>query len=544
MKRLKPFIRWDSPLYLMFWIALAYLPFIWKTGLLLTGDQKTYLRIAQEMFTTGDWLHPRLFGETCYLKPPLQYWATLLGMTFFGNNAVGAYLPSALAMMATSALLWRMEAGFFARPAGLAALFFAFSMGTYTYAQSAQMEIYLVWLWTQAWYFGWKHLHDRKWKSLAWAFLSAGLLALVKSPLYSGLWTITFFAVAAFRKDFWLFRSWRSYLSLALGVLVGVSWYFAVYWTDRDRFWTQYIQVETFGKKGGNSGSVLHMWADFSTFLWPLLLLIPAALWQKIRKAKSLRIDRKNLLVAGMVLPGAVFFSLFPYRTETYLYLLTPGVFLGLGQHLDRKILTEAIKKSAWLSGVAILLAGPFLGWIVFQLEVTSWWIYLFFTATSVLSGWSLSRMRWKVWVPSTALWILALRLLVIDLNQADYQALYAMSDNHPQAQWMVYDPDRAIWGEAGVFGIQLGTIVDRKESLYEMLSDLRARKIAILSEEDYQQFKTLTSRDELKATEWLRWKKRESFPWWELILHGKSSISDWNMRFSRKFYLVERAQP
>ena len=65
---------WRHPGHLI-WILPAYLPFLGKMSVPLTGDQKVYLSTALEMRESGSWLIPKLFGESSYYKPPLQYWA-------------------------------------------------------------------------------------------------------------------------------------------------------------------------------------------------------------------------------------------------------------------------------------------------------------------------------------------------------------------------------------------------------------------------------------------------------------------------------------
>jgi 4-amino-4-deoxy-L-arabinose transferase-like glycosyltransferase len=49
-------------------------------------DEGRYAEIPREMVTTGDWVTPRLNGLLYLEKPPLQYWATALAYTLFGEH--------------------------------------------------------------------------------------------------------------------------------------------------------------------------------------------------------------------------------------------------------------------------------------------------------------------------------------------------------------------------------------------------------------------------------------------------------------------------
>jgi 4-amino-4-deoxy-L-arabinose transferase-like glycosyltransferase len=70
-------------------------------------DEPRYAWIARDMAETGDWVTPRLYGNTWFEKPPLFYWGAALSFKLFGVSEVAARLPSAIsALLATLALAW------------------------------------------------------------------------------------------------------------------------------------------------------------------------------------------------------------------------------------------------------------------------------------------------------------------------------------------------------------------------------------------------------------------------------------------------------
>ena len=77
-----------------------------KSALLDLVDEGFYSSISRQMLETGDWITPRA-GMQIYLeKPPLFYWAQAFFIKLLGPTVLAARLPSALAVAATSLILW------------------------------------------------------------------------------------------------------------------------------------------------------------------------------------------------------------------------------------------------------------------------------------------------------------------------------------------------------------------------------------------------------------------------------------------------------
>jgi len=72
---------------------------------LVGPDEPRYAWVARAMAESGDWVTPRLYGETWFEKPVLYYWAAGAAFRAFGVSEFAARLPSALmALLATFAL--------------------------------------------------------------------------------------------------------------------------------------------------------------------------------------------------------------------------------------------------------------------------------------------------------------------------------------------------------------------------------------------------------------------------------------------------------
>lgn len=53
---------------------------------LIKSDEGRYAEIAREMTVTGDWVTPRYNSVKYFFKPPLQYWATAVAFSAFGED--------------------------------------------------------------------------------------------------------------------------------------------------------------------------------------------------------------------------------------------------------------------------------------------------------------------------------------------------------------------------------------------------------------------------------------------------------------------------
>jgi 4-amino-4-deoxy-L-arabinose transferase-like glycosyltransferase len=73
---------------------------------LLTDDEIRYAEAGRQMLRTGDWIVPVYNGEPRYQKPLLVYWLQAIGQGLFGNHALAARIPSALAAAMTLLSTW------------------------------------------------------------------------------------------------------------------------------------------------------------------------------------------------------------------------------------------------------------------------------------------------------------------------------------------------------------------------------------------------------------------------------------------------------
>lgn len=120
-------------------LLLALLTLLWFFSIghnaLVRPDEGRYAEIPREMLVSGNWVTPRLDGLKYFEKPPLQYWATALAYTVFGEHEWTARLWAALtgylgilAAAFTGTRLFGKNAGLMAGLA-LASSFLYFAIG-------------------------------------------------------------------------------------------------------------------------------------------------------------------------------------------------------------------------------------------------------------------------------------------------------------------------------------------------------------------------------------------------------------------------------
>src|SRR5256885_5740357 len=89
-------------------IALAALLHVATIGSgdLYSQTEGQYAGAAREMVETHHWLLPTNNGAPRLQKPPLLYWLIIISFKLFGINAAAARLPVALAVVASTALIF------------------------------------------------------------------------------------------------------------------------------------------------------------------------------------------------------------------------------------------------------------------------------------------------------------------------------------------------------------------------------------------------------------------------------------------------------
>jgi 4-amino-4-deoxy-L-arabinose transferase-like glycosyltransferase len=543
---------WRHPWHLI-WILAAYVPFLWKVALPFTGDEKTYIATAMEMRERGAWLRPYLFGEPSYLKPPFQYWMTLLGWQAFGFNSFGTYLPSVLALVATAWFLneiasllgerrWYVNSG----------LWFACSVGAMTYALSAQMDIWVCLFYAAAWWAGLRYLaadesagEERCVRWLYAAFTLAGLSSIVKSPLYAVLWVAGYLLYLLVSGEWLLFKNRHLYLAWLSGILAGSAWFLALLAIDGEPFWQQYFLGEQL-VKGSNGGTLGDLWIPLLYLAAPLTLLLVTAIrsaWMGRRTAAVLR------FVIAWCLPPALFFSMFPYRTSLYLFILVPALAVLVDWGCFRANRTRTFRLLARTTGVLYAVALGVGGLLVYRAGFAPAWLFLALAFTGVAAAVLLWFGWMRLFTVAALVGILFVRMASIEISRPEQAELHAAVGPVSEYQAAMLDESRDIWKDIGRNSVAIGSPMRRLFNYDDIVDQLDRGGVVILNDEETEKYRlTLTGAFESRGRKlewkpWRRFKRRKKLPLKTLLLKGREAVPDLGESIYREFSVVREVR-
>ncbi len=313
---------------------------------LVRPDEGRYAEIPREMVVSGDWTTPRLNDLKYFEKPALQYWATAVSYTVFGEHNWSARLWPALtglfgilAVWLTGARLFGKHAGFLGAAALSGSLLyvvlshvlsldmgvcFFLNLAVFAFVLSRRADISTSskrnWLWLA-------------WVGLGLAVLSKGLIGLVLPGAALVLYSLV-------QRDFafWLRMRWLSGLGLLL--LVTVPWFVAVSLKNPEFFHFFFIHehFERFLTKV--HGRYQPAWYFIPVLLvgfMPWVTLFLAECWNTVRTPGrgrgEFRADR-FLLIWAVVIFG--FFSASHSKLISYIIPLFPAGAILVGRAIDR----------------------------------------------------------------------------------------------------------------------------------------------------------------------------------------------------------------
>jgi len=226
-------------------------------------DESRYAVPARNMVTSGNWLDPQLQVNTKstsldtgvrLVKPPLLYWLQATAMTVFGATEFAARLPSALAALAASGLIYRIGSRTYDRYAGFAGalLFLIFpgillgshaGRGAVPDATLAFVGSCFVWL-------TWRGRRDPR--LLVPAGVAAGLAVMTKG-IAAGVFV---FAVLPLVLGAWraYYTQWRWTLAGVVSTLVvALPWHLYAWLAHGQAFVEQYFIQAVVARVKGNA---------------------------------------------------------------------------------------------------------------------------------------------------------------------------------------------------------------------------------------------------------------------------------------------------
>ena len=377
--------------------AFAYFFGLGQLGF-LGPDEPRYAEVAREMFVGGDYISTHLCGCLWFEKPVLLYWMSAISYRFFGVNELAARLPSAVAAIATVALVfYALRRLSLPRIAVSSALVLATSGIFIAYARVANPDMLLtagITAAVLAGFFATKTSGRTRliWTVLAFFFMGLGMLA---KGLVGVVLVIAILGIyLALTRQFDLIR-WRDcLLGFVVFIAAAGTWYIPVTmrhgWAFIEEFFIRHhFQRFTTNEFGHPQPVYFFLIVAIAGAAPWTFFLIPAAvrLWS-LRP----RIDQRDSLLAlawVWVAVPLIFFSLSESKLPGYILPIAPALAVIVGAEVERlwngdRARTLTIAKWA----TALALPGMCAGFMVYlhreSVSLSGWRMLLEFLPLAV----------------------------------------------------------------------------------------------------------------------------------------------------------------
>lgn len=320
----------------------TFLLFSSRDYLLIEPDEGRYAEIAREMYVSGDWIVPRLYGEPYLDKPPLFYWLCAWSYLLFGVDDASARVVPAIAAWLTILATYLFGCRFVGRRAALfGALAMTLSFGFMVCGRFLILDSVLT-LFVACGLFTAHEAVRRERLNWAWWLASAvlcGLGVLTKGPVAVVLIAPPVVA------NVWLnrhqgIRVWRAW-AVYLGVvsLIAAPWYVAVSQAipgfPRHFLWEHNIQRFL---SGSNHPSPIWFYVPvmfLGVMPWGLLLFPLIKYLMDPRECVRGKRTREAGFLALWSAWCLAFFSVSSSKLPAYILPCVPAVMLLLGHYVQ-----------------------------------------------------------------------------------------------------------------------------------------------------------------------------------------------------------------
>ncbi|HEU0188869.1 MAG TPA: glycosyltransferase family 39 protein [Gallionella sp.] len=335
------------------WWLFVVFTVIWFANLeyrkLIKPDEGRYAEIPREMVVSGDWVTPRLNELKYFEKPPLQYWATAVAYTVFGEHQWTSRLWTGLTGFVGILLVWfagvrlfgREAAGYASMLLGSSFLYVGMShintldMGVTFFITLGILALLLAQTQTD-------NKIQRNWMLLAWAgmalaVLSKGLMGLVLPGAALFIYVVVQRDLSVLKRMHWL-------PGLAVFFLITAPWFYLVMKANPE-FFERFFIYEHYTRFTTKQHGRYQPWYYFIPILlvgmlpWAGLML--DALWkyafgkkpERDSKLAGKAFEAERFLLIWIVFVY-VFFSMSGSKLPSYLLPMFPSLALLMGKHL------------------------------------------------------------------------------------------------------------------------------------------------------------------------------------------------------------------
>jgi 4-amino-4-deoxy-L-arabinose transferase-like glycosyltransferase len=326
---------------LVLWI-FALIALVWFSNLeyrkLVRPDEGRYAEIAREMVTSGDWVTPRLDGIKYFEKPALQYWATAIAYTLFGQHEWTARLWSGLTgflgillIYYTGCRLFGVEAGFYSALVLASSLLYA----VIGHINTLDMGVTFFMALSLCGFLLAQKIPEKRtlWMSVAWAamgcsILSKGLIGIVLPGAVLVLYSLL-------QRDFAIWKRITLISGMLIMLLISAPWFILVC-RDNPQFFHFFFIHEHFERFLTKDHGRYHPWGYFIPILIAGILPWTVTLFGALKdawKRESGEFQPGRFLLIWIVFIY-FFFSISDSKLPSYILPIFPAAALLIGKKL------------------------------------------------------------------------------------------------------------------------------------------------------------------------------------------------------------------
>ena len=327
--------------------GVAMFTFRLGTMPLTSPNEGLYGLVAREMIERHDFVTPHINGAVYFEKPPLLYWLNALCMSVFGETAFAARLPSALAGIATSILVYGLGSKMYGRTAaGYAATVVATGIGFVLMARQVMFDALLTCFVTGAlvafWYCDPDESKAASDAAIYLFYAATALAVLTKGLLGVLIPLIVVISYGLVAQDWSRPRRLRHARGIATFLAIVVPWHILVSLRHPEFVWFYFVNEHLMRFLGRREPADFHIDPIYTPLLAlfvltvPWCIFLPAALRQALQRLrKTAEQRRKSAFLLCWLATPTLLFTLSGSRTLYYLLPVVPPLALLIGSMWD-----------------------------------------------------------------------------------------------------------------------------------------------------------------------------------------------------------------
>jgi len=329
------------------WWLIIVVALIWFSNLeyrtLIKPDEGRYAEIPREMIASGDWTTPRLNDLKYFEKPPLQYWATAIAYTVFGEHQWTSRLWAGLTGFAGIFLVWFAGIRLFGRKAGVYSALLLGSSLLYVligHINTLDMGVtFFITLSIVGMLVGQTRVvknEQRNWMLLAWAAMALAVLS--KGLMGIVLPGAALFIYCVAERDFSVLKRMHWLPGLAIFFLIAAPWFYLVMKANPE-FFDRFFIYEHYTRFTTKELGRYQPWYYFVPILligslpWTLLMFDSLSrAWRRGRQPGRLFNAERFLLIWAVFI--YLFFTVSGSKLPSYLLPMFPALALLMGSRI------------------------------------------------------------------------------------------------------------------------------------------------------------------------------------------------------------------